>query len=288
MKFELPPPIPSKRRIPPKQDFQEQQGAPTVNNGASKEVSPADRANTAAPEPDRSNEVESIRKQEVPEQTALQSDKPSANTSAPLAGAFAKRTIRSTPWLVVGFSVLALGLLIVWVNSSSPTQTVSSNSGSYSAPMTETPATGPSTNDSIASQVTASTSESSPAQSPSVDESELKLKEMRDRYAAAFSAASPSTSPEPSQPATAMPQTYHVIKVKRGDSLKVRTGPRQTDPVNTTLALGTRGILLLPERIANGSTMWQKILVGGHTGWVNEIYLEADFPRAVPRAVEAR
>lgn len=85
-----------------------------------------------------------------------------------------------------------------------------------------------------------------------------------------------------------MPQTYHVIKVKRGDSLKVRTGPGQTDPVNTTLAPGTRGILLLPERTANGSTMWQKILVGGHTGWVNEIYLEADFPRAVPRAVEVR
>jgi hypothetical protein len=135
------------------------------------------------------------------------------------------------------------------------------------------------------------TSESSLAPSPLVDERERKLEELRKRAEASFAAQSPTIDPDLIQPTVASPQTYRVIKVKRGDSLKVRTGPGQTDPVITTLAPGTRGILLLSERIANGSTMWQKISVDGNkgwAGWVNEIYLEAEFPRAVPRAVEVR
>jgi Bacterial SH3 domain len=154
--------------------------------------------------------------------------------------------------------------------------------------MIETPAAEPSTGDSAASPVTASASESSPLPSPSVDEWELLKEDLRKRAAAPSSAASPTTGSEPVQPTTEPLQTYHVIKVKRGDSLKVRTGPGQTDPVVTTLAPGTRGILLLSGRVANGPTVWQEISFGGHTGWVNEIYLEAEFPRAVPRAVEAR
>jgi len=104
----------------------------------------------------------------------------------------------------------------------------------------------------------------SPASSPSVD---------------ASSAASPTTGSESIQPTAAPLETYHVIKVSRRGHLNIRQGPAETYPVVKTLGPSTRGILLLSGRVPNGSTWWREISFGGHTGWVNENYLEADFPR---------
>jgi hypothetical protein len=317
MKIELPPPIPTKRDFPKKvQPPPRSEASPAVKPlpavfppppnpsllltsspapKPSEKIQPPENqkagANTATPEPDRSNNLESITQQEPPPQARRLPGKGAASSPESTAPAHSRRsTPKLVPFLVAGgFAAFVAGLTIVAIKNTSfpPAQTQSNNSGSYSAPMTETPPEGSSTGDTTASQVTASTSESSPAPSSSVDEWELLKEDLRKR-AAALSAASPTTGSEPVQPTTEPLQTYHVIKVKRGDSLKVRTGPGQTEPVVTTLGPGTRGILLFSERIPNGPTMWQKIWVGGYSGWVNEIYLEADFPRAVPRAVEAR
>lgn len=285
MKLELPPPIPAKREFPKK-----------VQPPPRNETSPSVKPLPAVPPPLPAEVNEPNFDRRPPPQASPPPLPPAPSTQAP------SNEKAGTPaeWLVVGFTVLGLGLLIAWGISSSSTQKVPSNSGSYSVPknetspsvdswepllkdlrkrsgtQNETPAAGTSTTDSARSPATASpTSESSPAPSPWVDEASL-------------ASQSPTTGSEPVQPTTEPPQTYRVIKVKRGDSLKVRTGPGQTEPVVTTLGPGTRGILLFSERIPNGSTVWQKIWVGGYAGWVNEIYLEADFPSAVPRAVEVR
>ena len=110
---------------------------------------------------------------------------------------------------------------------------------------------------------------------------------LRLRRRTASSAAYPTTGSESIQPTAAPPETYHVIKVSRRGSLNMREGPAQTYPVVKTLGPGTRGILLLSGRVPNGSTWWQEISFGGHTGWVNEVYLEADFP-PVARLKSAR
>jgi hypothetical protein len=251
MKLELPPPIPAKRASPRK-----------VERPPRNEASPSGKPLPAVSSP-------------PPVQSAPSTPAPSNEDARKPAEA------GESPWLVVGFTVLGLGLMIALGISSSSTQTVPSNSGSYSAPMTETPVPDTPTADSDQSPATAFTPESSPAPSPSIDEVERRLEDMRKRYAPAFSAASPTTSSEPVQPTPAPPQMYRVVNVDRGDYLKVRSGPAQTYPVVATLPPGSGGILLLPGRIANGSTMWQEISAGGSTGWVNEIYLEPVFPRAV-------
>ena len=259
MKLELPPPIPAKRASPRK-----------VERPARNEASPAERPLPVVPPPPPQASPPPI--PPAPSTPTPSNEKPGKPAEA---GESAKRTGRSTSFLIFVFfavlgclAVLALGLLIAWGISSSSTQIVP-HSGSYSAPMTETPAPGTPTADSDRSPATAFTPEPSPASSPSIDE------------APAFSAASPTTSSEPIQPTAAPPQMYRVVNVDRGDYLKVRSGPAQTYPVVATLPPGSGGILLLPRRIANGSTMWQEISAGSLTGWVNEIYLEPVFPRAV-------
>ena len=231
------------------------------------------------------------------------------------------------PLLIAGgFVAFVAGLTIVGIkNTSSPaTQTQSSNPGSHGSDTTETPAgttpeAPPSWEDIKAapeySQLDpnqrlavfqhwhdavlqhASTLEGYSAAIRQEFEGRIANERQalegaaqwyNEQHSAVQQVQSPVTSFTLVQPTVAPPQTFHVIKVKRGDSLKVRTGPSQTDRVVATLAPGTRGILLLSGRIVNGPTMWQEISVGGYTGWVNEIYLEADLPRAVPRAVKVR
>jgi uncharacterized protein YgiM (DUF1202 family) len=80
-----------------------------------------------------------------------------------------------------------------------------------------------------------------------------------------------SVTPSPSP----MIQTY---RVKSGHTLNIRQGPGADYPVVTQLPEGTRGIALGEQRQANGTTMWQQVSVEGYSGWVNEIFLEAEPP----------
>ena len=70
--------------------------------------------------------------------------------------------------------------------------------------------------------------------------------------------------------------TYRVANIKPSDVLNVRAGAGSNYPVITAISPETRGITLSDKRTANGDTMWQEISVNGYTGWVNEIYLEAE------------
>lgn len=211
MKIELPPPIPSKRASPRK-----------VEHPPRDEVSPAERPLPVVPPRPQASPP--------PITPAPSNEKAGKPAEIRESGKRPDRIITLLAWLVwgaIGFGVLVfvLGLFIIAVTSPNQTPTADTN----------------------ASQIAASSPQSSPATSGSVE------------------AASP-------------PKAYHVIKVKEGHSLNLRTGPDQASPVVTTLVRGTRGILLLPERSPNGSTMWQKISVNGYIGWVNEEYLEADPP----------
>ncbi len=67
--------------------------------------------------------------------------------------------------------------------------------------------------------------------------------------------------------------TYHVVKT---DVLNLRAGPGANYPVVAKLPTGTSGIKLGDGHTANGTTMWQEVSVNGYTGWVNEIYIEAE------------
>lgn len=74
--------------------------------------------------------------------------------------------------------------------------------------------------------------------------------------------------------------TYRVIKIQKGDHLNVRTGAGSKYPViMPPLDPGTGGIVLGAQRVANGETMWQEIIVNGRTGWVNADYI-APAPRS--------
>jgi hypothetical protein len=70
--------------------------------------------------------------------------------------------------------------------------------------------------------------------------------------------------------------TYRVANLKAGDTLSVRAGPGSDYPIVVSLRRGTRGIVLGAKRAKNGSTIWQEISANGQSGWVNEIYLEAE------------
>lgn len=72
--------------------------------------------------------------------------------------------------------------------------------------------------------------------------------------------------------------TYRIVNIRPGDTLNVRAGPGSSYPTVLKLTPGTGGILLGPNSTANGSTMWQSIVIGKYTGWVNEIYLKAESP----------
>jgi len=93
-----------------------------------------------------------------------------------------------------------------------------------------------------------------------------------------------STLASPEKNASSLPPTptsvltYHVVKITPGDVLNLRAGPGSNYPIVTKISAATRGITLGQKRAANGPTTWQEISVGGYTGWVNEIYVEADQP----------
>jgi hypothetical protein len=89
--------------------------------------------------------------------------------------------------------------------------------------------------------------------------------------------AAPLESPAATRPVTGQ-STYRVVKVAKRDFLYLRAGPSSGSPVIARIPPETRGIALGPNRAANGSTIWQEVSVEGHTGWVNEIYLEAENP----------
>ena len=73
-----------------------------------------------------------------------------------------------------------------------------------------------------------------------------------------------------------MTGTYRVVNINRGDTLNLRTGHGSNYPVVVRIRPGGRGMTLGFGRISNGPTIWQQISVSGHTGWVNEIYIEAE------------
>ena len=84
-------------------------------------------------------------------------------------------------------------------------------------------------------------------------------------------------TPEPSRMAQAYTSTYRLLNVLPGDTLNVRSGPGANFPIAFKLRPDTRGIFVLgASRLVNGSTVWQKIVVGKNTGWVNEVYLEVE------------
>jgi hypothetical protein len=67
--------------------------------------------------------------------------------------------------------------------------------------------------------------------------------------------------------------TYRVIKIPKDDHLNVHTGAGSKYPVIMKLEPGTGGIVLGANRVANGETMWQEIIVNRRTGWVNADYI---------------
>ena len=69
------------------------------------------------------------------------------------------------------------------------------------------------------------------------------------------------------------------------DLLNLRMGPGSNYPVLDKIPAGTGGIKLGVGRKANGPTMWQEVSVNGYTGWVNEIYLEAEPEIGTPPTV---
>jgi Bacterial SH3 domain len=78
-------------------------------------------------------------------------------------------------------------------------------------------------------------------------------------------------------PSTTPPvRSYRVVNVAARDFLYLRAGPGSTYPAVARLPASARGITLGENRTANGSTIWQEISVAGYTGWVNEIYLQAE------------
>jgi uncharacterized protein YgiM (DUF1202 family) len=88
-----------------------------------------------------------------------------------------------------------------------------------------------------------------------------------------YSVPSQSTLATP----TPTPQiTYRVVNVAIRDFLYLRAGPGINYSVIVRVPAGTRGITLGNIRTANGTTIWQQVSIGKYTGFVNEIYLEAE------------
>jgi uncharacterized protein DUF4236/SH3 domain-containing protein len=70
--------------------------------------------------------------------------------------------------------------------------------------------------------------------------------------------------------------SYRVVKINQRDTLNLRAGPGSSYPIIAYIRPDARGITLGTGRSANGPTIWQQISVGGHTGWVNEIFIEPE------------
>jgi hypothetical protein len=90
-------------------------------------------------------------------------------------------------------------------------------------------------------------------------------------------------SPADVERATPAPVTYRVIKISQGDYLTVRTGAASNYPVVMKLEPGTGGIVLGANRVTNGETTWQEIIVNGRTGWVNADYIAPATQSSVSR-----
>ena len=85
--------------------------------------------------------------------------------------------------------------------------------------------------------------------------------------------ATPSVAPSP----TPLVATYRVVNDLPKGILNLREGPSSTSRVSVEIRAGTGGIRI-GESHRNGPTLWRKIWVGPHTGWVNQDYLEAENP----------
>jgi len=85
---------------------------------------------------------------------------------------------------------------------------------------------------------------------------------------------------EPNSTSQAMPTpppiTYRLVNVRANDYLSLRQGPGSDYDVIRKLPSGIGGIQLGGSRVSNGETIWQEISIAGQSGYVNEIYLEAE------------
>jgi uncharacterized protein DUF4236 len=83
------------------------------------------------------------------------------------------------------------------------------------------------------------------------------------------------TAPPPSPSTTPLTPTYRVVNNVPGGTLNLREGPGSANRLLVMIKAGTGGIRIGESR-SNGPTLWRKIWVGPHTGWVNQEYLEAE------------
>jgi Protein of unknown function (DUF4236)/Bacterial SH3 domain len=84
------------------------------------------------------------------------------------------------------------------------------------------------------------------------------------------------TAPPGSPSTTPVVASYRVVNDAPSGFLNLRETPSSTSRVVVEIRAGTGGIRIGESRVPNGPTFWQKISVGPYTGWVNEIYLEAE------------
>jgi hypothetical protein len=85
----------------------------------------------------------------------------------------------------------------------------------------------------------------------------------------------PTAAPSGSPSTTPLVATYRVVNDSPGGILNLREGPGSAYRALVIIKAGTGGIRIGESRY-NGPTLWRKISVGPYTGWVNEIYLEAE------------
>lgn len=72
---------------------------------------------------------------------------------------------------------------------------------------------------------------------------------------------------------TPIPQLYRVVGIANGDYLNMRRGPSATSAIVHRLQDDVTGIILIGERVNNGQTIWQQINCAGYVGWVNIDFL---------------
>ena len=82
------------------------------------------------------------------------------------------------------------------------------------------------------------------------------------------------TAPPGSPSTTPLVATYRVVNDAPNGFLNLREAPSSTSRVGVKI-VWTGGIRIGESR-RNGPTLWRKISVGPYTGWVNEIYLNAE------------
>ncbi len=202
----------------------------------------------------------------------------SAPVTAP-ANANANRT-RERPLLSTCFYTIGIILLGIWLLTKVSQQNSPSPATSYMPPSAT-----PSLTPSSVTATTPSPRYSTIGRSPMIAFSPLPT------YSAPAGRSEPAIQralpvdarPSAAQPvaATATPVlspaapliTYRIVNIKKGYGLVLYSGPGSTYPAIAKMPLGMRGITLTNRKMANGSTIWQEISVGGYVGWVKEIYL---------------